>query len=69
MGTNHGKQAGDPRRAVQAIIAAVASPDSPRHLLLGKLAFNRFKQKIGEFEKDIAVWESTTLSADFPEGE
>ena len=67
MGTNDGKQAGDPVRAVAAIIAAVSSPETPRHLLLGKLAFNRFKQKIGELEKDMAAWEKTTLGADFPD--
>ena len=67
MGANDGKQAGDPVRAVAAIIAAVSSPETPRHLLLGKLAFNRFKQKIQEFEKDMAEWEETTLGADFPD--
>ena len=64
---NAGKQAGDPVRAVQAILAAVASPNTPRHLVLGKMAFNRFKQKIAEFEADMTAWESTTLGADFPD--
>jgi len=39
-----GKQAGDPQKAVEAIVAAVAAPKPPRHLLLGKLALDRFRQ-------------------------
>jgi NAD(P)-dependent dehydrogenase (short-subunit alcohol dehydrogenase family) len=65
--TQGGKQAGDPQRAVEAIVAAVSAEKPPRHLLLGKLAFNRFKQKIGEFETEMAAWEATTLGADFPD--
>jgi len=69
MKTNDGKQAGDPVRAVDAIIAAVDAENPPRHLLLGKLALNRFQQKLDEFQKDISAWKPTTLGADFPEGE
>lgn len=66
--SNAGKQVGDPVRAVTAILAAVNSPETPRHLLLGKLALNRFRQKIGELETEMTTWEETTLGADFPEG-
>jgi NAD(P)-dependent dehydrogenase (short-subunit alcohol dehydrogenase family) len=69
MKSNDGKQAGDPVRAVQAIIAAVASPNTPKHLLLGKLALTRFRQKLDEFTQEIATWEPVTLGADFPEGQ
>jgi NAD(P)-dependent dehydrogenase (short-subunit alcohol dehydrogenase family) len=68
MKTNDGKQAGDPVRAVQAIIAAVASPNTPKHLLLGKLALTRFRAKLDELTQEIAAWEPVTLGADFPEG-
>ncbi len=68
MGTNNGKQAGDPVKAVEAIITAVTSPETPRHLVLGKMALNRFKQKIGEFEAEMEAWQETTLGADFPDG-
>ena len=68
MGTNDGKQAGDPVRAVKAIIDAVSAPETPRHLLLGKLALTRFQQKLDEFQTEMATWESTTLGADFPQG-
>jgi len=64
--TQSGKQAGDPQRAVEAIVAAVSVPEPPRHLLLGKLALNRYRQKVDETQKEMAVWEETTLGADFP---
>jgi NAD(P)-dependent dehydrogenase (short-subunit alcohol dehydrogenase family) len=66
MGANDGKQAGDPVRAVAAIVAAVGSPETPRHLVLGRMALNRFRQKIGELQKEMTAWEETTLGADFP---
>lgn len=64
--TQAGKQAGDPQRAVEAIVAAVSAPKPPRHLLLGKLALMRFRQKMDEFQKEIGEWEQTTVGADFP---
>jgi phage repressor protein C with HTH and peptisase S24 domain len=65
--TQAGKQAGDPQRAVEAIVKAVSAEKPPRHLLLGKLALNRFRQKIAEIEKEMAEWEKTSLGADFPD--
>lgn len=61
-----GKQPGDPAKAVEAIIAAVSAPKPPRHLLLGKLAAFRFRQKIEDWQKEMAEWEQTTEGADFP---
>jgi NAD(P)-dependent dehydrogenase (short-subunit alcohol dehydrogenase family) len=61
-----GKQAGDPQKAVEAIVAAVAAPQPPRHLLLGKLALDRYQAKVESFQKDIDTWKETTLGADFP---
>jgi NAD(P)-dependent dehydrogenase (short-subunit alcohol dehydrogenase family) len=63
--TQAGKQAGDPQKAVEAIVAAVSAPKPPRHLLLGKLALMRFRQKIEEFQREVAEWEQTTVGADF----
>ena len=60
-----GKQAGDPQKAVEAIVAAVSSPTPPRHLLLGRLAFSRMRQKLADWQKEMAEWEQTTLGADF----
>jgi NAD(P)-dependent dehydrogenase (short-subunit alcohol dehydrogenase family) len=62
----NGKQPGDPQKAVEAIVAAVSAPKPPRHLLLGKLALDRFRGKIKAFEAEMAEWEPTTLGADFP---
>jgi len=66
--TQSGKQAGDPQKAVEAIVAAVSAPNPPKHLLLGKFALNRFRGKIDAMQKEISEWESTTIGADFPEG-
>ncbi|GAC1424398.1 MAG: hypothetical protein NVSMB62_21270 [Acidobacteriaceae bacterium] len=51
---------------MEAIVAAVSAPKPPRHLLLGKLALQRFRQKYDEFQKEVAEWEQTTVGADFP---
>jgi len=69
MNTQSGKQAGDPLRAVQAMIAVVESPNPPLHLILGAIALKRFRSKLDQWNQDIAAWEPTTLGADFPEGQ
>jgi NAD(P)-dependent dehydrogenase (short-subunit alcohol dehydrogenase family) len=66
--TQSGKQPGDPQKAVEAIIAVADSPNPPVHLILGKIALTRFRGKLAEWEKEIAVWEPVTLGADFPDG-
>ena len=67
--TQSGKQPGDPQRAVEAIVAAVTSPNPPKHLLLGKSALNRWKARLSEWQDEVAEWESTTAGADFPDGQ
>jgi hypothetical protein len=67
--TQSGKQPGDPQRAVEVIVAAVESPEPPRHLLLGKMALTRFRARLAEWPKELDAWEATTLGADFPEGQ
>jgi len=64
--SQNGKQPGDPQKAVEAIVTAVSVPQPPRHLLLGKIALDRFRGKIKTFEAEIAAWEPVTLGADFP---
>ncbi len=65
--SNHGKQAGDPQKAVEIMIDLAGSPNPPVHLLLGKVALTRFRDKLAQWTKDLDQWESVTLSADYPE--
>jgi NAD(P)-dependent dehydrogenase (short-subunit alcohol dehydrogenase family) len=62
-----GRQVGDPERAAEAIIAAVRSSNPPGHLLLGRSAVTRIREKLNEIRADIDAWEKVSLSADFPE--
>ena len=64
--SQNGKQAGDPQKAIEAIVAAVSAPKPPRHLLLGKLAYDRFQAKMQSFAAEVDAWKDTTLGADFP---
>ncbi len=63
---NDGKQAGDPVRAAEAMIAVVESPNPPLRLLLGVAAYNRLQQKLSTWTAEIETWRETTLGADFP---
>lgn len=62
-----GRQPGDPRRAAEAIIAAVEAREPPLHLVLGRPALELARKKIASLTADLDRWESLTLSADFPE--
>jgi NAD(P)-dependent dehydrogenase (short-subunit alcohol dehydrogenase family) len=67
--TQSGKQPGDPQKAVEAIITAADSPNPPLHLILGKIALTRFRDKLAQWDKEIAAWEPVTVGADFTGGE
>ena len=69
LNTQSGKQPGDPQRAVEAIVAAVSAPKPPKHLILGKIALNRWKARLAEWGTEVTEWEETTLGTDFPEGQ
>ena len=60
-----GHQPGDPKRAAQAIVTVVDSPEPPLNLVLGapglKMAREKLKALAAEFDK----WEALTLSADY----
>jgi NAD(P)-dependent dehydrogenase (short-subunit alcohol dehydrogenase family) len=71
MAEQAGKQMGDPVKAAKAIIAAVEAPEPPKHLVLGKIAFDRMTARLETWKKDLAAWQETSLGADFdskPEG-
>ncbi|HCE44908.1 MAG TPA: short-chain dehydrogenase/reductase [Lentisphaeria bacterium] len=62
-----GKQAGDPVRAVHAVVTAFRSPNPPHRLLLGNDAFEAAMKKLEELRKDFSTWEEASRGADFPE--
>jgi len=66
---NAGKQRGDPLKAVQAMMDVVESANPPLHLILGAMAYDRFKGKLDRWREEMAAYESVTLGADFPEGQ
>ncbi len=61
-----GKQEGDPARAAQAVVTAVASGKPPHHLLLGNAAFDGAMAKLDELRKDFSAGEAVARAADFP---
>lgn len=61
-----GKQAGDPQRAVEAMVEAINSPEPPKHLLLGKLALQRMRKHLGDWAQELDKWQDVTDGADFP---
>ena len=65
--TQSGKQPGDPQKAVDAILQVANAPEPPVHLILGKIAYTRFRDRLKAWDSDLAAWEPVTLGADFPE--
>jgi NAD(P)-dependent dehydrogenase (short-subunit alcohol dehydrogenase family) len=65
----NGRQPGDPKKAVAAIVKAVETGNPPLHLLLGAGGIPRLQGKIDALLKDVADWRETTITADFPAGE
>jgi NAD(P)-dependent dehydrogenase (short-subunit alcohol dehydrogenase family) len=64
-----GKQPGDPLKAVHAMMDVAESENPPLHLLLGALAYNRFKGKLDRWHEEMAEYEKVSLGADFPAGQ
>ena len=58
-------QIGDPKKAAQVILAAVASPQPPSHLLLGSDAWARASQKLDLMKREMNVWQGMTESTDY----
>ena len=61
-----GHQAGDPVRAIQAIIKAVEGPSPPHHLLLGNDAYDGALATLAELRANFVAWETVSRGADFP---
>lgn len=64
-----GNQAGDPVRAVKAIVAAVEAENPPFNLLLGRAALKNARTKLDELKSDFDAWADVSEGADFPEAE
>ena len=62
-----GRQLGDPRRAADAIIAAVEARDPPLHLLLGSDALARTRAKLEAVQAEMAAWKDVTAGTYFPD--
>lgn len=61
-----GKQAGDPVRAGEAMIRVTQMESPPRHLVLGKIAYEGVTAKLRERLAEIERLKDESLSADFP---
>jgi NADP-dependent 3-hydroxy acid dehydrogenase YdfG len=59
-------QAGDPVRAIEAIIKVAGSVHPPHHLLLGNNAYDGAMATLAEQRRDFEAWESVSRGADFP---
>jgi short-subunit dehydrogenase len=64
--TNHGRQAGDPARAAEAIINAVLADKPPFRLALGRDAVERIRGEMRTQQQELDTWEETAVGADYP---
>lgn len=62
-----GRQAGDPVRACEAIIAIAGTPNPPRHLVLGAWGYDAVTQRLKARLAEIEALRETALGADFPQ--
>ncbi|MDX7951085.1 oxidoreductase [Lichenihabitans sp. Uapishka_5] len=61
-----GKQAGDPVRAGEAMIALVDNPNPPRHLVLGLWGHDAVVKKLKERLDEVSGLRDTALATDYP---
>ncbi|HEX8591710.1 MAG TPA: oxidoreductase [Pseudomonas sp.] len=59
-----GHQLGDPRKAAQAILQLICTPNPPAHLLLGSDALALVRTELISRLEQIEAWESLTRSTD-----
>jgi NAD(P)-dependent dehydrogenase (short-subunit alcohol dehydrogenase family) len=60
-----GKQAGDPKKAADAMLKLVASDNPPTHLLLGRDAIDFVREKLGLLKTEFDAWEPVSSSTDY----
>jgi NAD(P)-dependent dehydrogenase (short-subunit alcohol dehydrogenase family) len=61
-----GRQIGDHARGAQVIVQAALSEQPPMHLLIGRDAFERTRDKQRRLTADLEQWESAGSGTDFP---
>jgi NAD(P)-dependent dehydrogenase (short-subunit alcohol dehydrogenase family) len=68
LAQRNGRQPGDPKKAAEAIIAAVESADPPLHLLLGPDALRFVGEKLGALQAEILKWAPVSAATNFSDG-
>jgi NAD(P)-dependent dehydrogenase (short-subunit alcohol dehydrogenase family) len=63
---SHGRQAGDPARAAEAIIKVVESDHPPERLALGRDAVIQIREHLKAHLEELETWAEVGISADFP---
>ncbi len=63
-----GTQAGDPKRAAQAMIDLTLQPNPPRHLVLGAWGHDAVVAKLRERLAEVEGSREVALATDFPQG-
>lgn len=64
LATNE-KQAGDPERAAEIFIELAESAEVPKHLFLGRDAYNRAAEKLRAMSAELEKWKDVSFHADF----
>ncbi|MFB6456753.1 SDR family NAD(P)-dependent oxidoreductase [Chitinophaga sp. Hz27] len=64
--TMNGKQAGDPEKAADALIALANDPDAPVRVFLGSDAYKRASDKLTEMQQALEKNKPMAFSTDFP---
>ncbi len=59
-----GKQPGDPARAAEAIIAAVAAEQPPLRLVLGRYAIDKTRRKFAAATRELDTWADVGLATE-----
>ncbi|HEY0864005.1 MAG TPA: oxidoreductase [Lacunisphaera sp.] len=62
--TMDGRQPGDPARAADAIIAAVAAEQPPLRLVLGKYAIDKTRRKFASATRELDTWADVGLATE-----
>jgi NAD(P)-dependent dehydrogenase (short-subunit alcohol dehydrogenase family) len=62
---NNGNQMGDPHKGIAVLLKAIDAEDSPLHLVLGRDAYDRAREKFANIERDMATWEKDAVATAF----